>query len=81
MLTRLLVPAVVEAIADEIDDEDEDVDGEFTTRGGTAVIPLAANICAVFCSWKSGLLRGAEFDRPLGTFGALELRLPAVPVA
>ena len=44
VLTMLLDPAVVDARTDEMDDEDEEVDGELMTRGGTAEIPLAANI-------------------------------------
>lgn len=46
-----------------------------------------AKIFAVEFMWGSDLLsiedskRGAELDRPLGIFGALELRLVAVPLA
>lgn len=44
VLTMLLDPAAVDAKTDEMEDEDEEVDGELMTRGGTAEIPLAANI-------------------------------------
>lgn len=78
VLTRLLDPAVVEANADEIEEEDEDVDGELITRGGTAVIPFAASILAVL--FGKGSFLGAEADNPLGTLGALELKLATVPL-
>jgi len=44
VLTILLDPAAVDAKTNEMEDEDEEVDGELKTRGGTAEIPLAANI-------------------------------------
>jgi hypothetical protein len=44
VLTMLLDPAVVDAKTEEMEDDDEEVDGELMTRGGTAEIPLAANI-------------------------------------
>lgn len=79
VLTMLLEPPVVDTTADETEDEDEDVDGVFSTRVGTAVIPFDASICVNFCWEITGSLRGADADKQLGTLGALELKLAAVP--
>lgn len=79
VLTRLLEPAVVDAKADEMEDDDEEADGELVMRVGIAVTPLTAKISALFCM-KAGSVRGADVDKPLGGLGALELRLPTVPL-
>lgn len=75
VLIMLLEPVVADAKADEMEEEDEEVEGELIIREGTAVIPLANKTWLTFCSFL-----GAEADKPLGTLGMLELRLPTVPL-
>jgi hypothetical protein len=73
---RLLEPAVVEAVVDDIEDEEEEVDGEFTPFVGTAIMPLAAKACAIFCCPNSDF-SSRELVSPLGT---LVILVPGLPL-
>jgi len=73
----LLEPAFAEARTEEIEDDEDDVEGGSVTLVGTAVMPLAAN---TFCWETPSLFRGLDIESPLGTLGALELKLPAGPL-
>lgn len=69
VLVMLLDPAFIDVIVENIEDEEEEVEEAAVTGFSGSTFRITA-----FCT------RGTDVDRLLGTFGAVEPRLAAVPL-